>query len=195
MSQHAGEIIRKARFALHLSLEDVADAAGLSISGLSARERGKIRIKPEEMKRIAAALKIPIESIADPRKFLSRPVAAVPAGGSRTVWPTDDEQSEETVIEVSGDSMVPTLCHGDKLRCRKINPYEEFLPVEDGDVVAVKFAPESPHGDEYQICRVFLLPENTVHLRKDNPRFKSITVPREHIDAMWKIEERTTRHV
>lgn len=195
MTAALGEFVKQLRERQGVSLREMQRKTGISASGLSLRERGKLKIKPNDREAIARALGLSLSQFDAMWHPRLHEAASMPAGMPSQVWPISTGADGVVSIVVVGDSMDPSLRSGDVVTCRPINPYEQATPIRDGEAVVVKFAPEPPYGDEYQFCRAYTLPDGRIHLKKDNPRYPSMTVPREDIDAMWTIKQRTTPYV
>lgn len=111
--------IRDRRAALGLTLEEVAEAVGVTKSTVRKWEHGLIR-------------SIGNDKISDLASVLQLPVTALIEGVETKSAQNDADNLAEQVVVVTDDKMVPFFLQGDQVYYKTIDK-----PLSDGDVVVV----------------------------------------------------------
>ena len=114
----------------------------------------------------------------------------VPAGAMREAIMTREDVvlvpgadvATDFALRVSGDSMVPTMMNGDLAICRRIDPYDNGVPVNLGDMVVV-----TTDDHESAFYRWVRSEGARVLLAKDNPNYDGRWIERESIVALAKV--------
>ena len=210
--------IRRLREERGLTQEQLAQEVGVSREAIVRREQN-VRVKSlADREAFARALGVTLEQFdrecrrADLRVSKGgRGIPVInkaPAGEviDYEEWGIDSGQAAEFIdwgdvledrafaIQVVGDSMEPVLAEGDHVIFQQIDPYENYVPLLDADVVFVRFSPESGH-EGCTIARWYVQSDELIRLHKQNPKYQPIMCQREDIMGLAKFVERRTRRV
>ena len=161
-----GDRIKKLRLDLGLTLQNVADAVGVSAPSVHGWERGAV-IKSDKIDAVARALHttpaylLGLEDVARSKMRKIPVYESVSAGfgvsaddhvvGWRELWIDSDAEAAATLyIRAVGDSMAPRIQDGDLLRVLKVESVDAgrigvFLI--DGEMGVVKQAQYEPGCD------------------------------------------------
>lgn len=131
-----GDRLRRRRRALHLTLEQVADTAGITTGYLSQLERGRSSGSVSTLQKICEVLKLTVGDLFESNSDTSRPVLRFADAGSRTfgkgaskfkLTPAHFDHLEVLlgVFEPGGNTGSAAYTHGAS---------EELLLVLDGNV-------------------------------------------------------------
>lgn len=200
-----------------LTLRELAAKLDISHSVLAAKERGKVRIKPPERKRIAKALGLTLDAFDDHWRGtrvtvskLSPGIPVVNRAPAGQVLPFEEcfmdsghgfeflergDVGDELAfaVIVTGESMEPGLHDGDYLVFSPLTVPKPRAVLEAGNVVFVRFTPESGR-DGCTIARYQRQPDGRVVLTKDNPKHAPIVCRTEDIQQLAvAIEKRSKR--
>lgn len=219
-----GKAIRQAREDAGLTLRELAAKMtelghSITFSALAQKERGGIKVTPQDRKFVAKAVGESIEKF-DARWRGSRidqstgeedgiPVInQAPAGMviDYTEYGTDSGQGFKYIdrgqiddefafaVIVVGDSMEPSLFAGDYVIFSPLNVPRPRAVLDRGKTVFVRFGPVAKsHG--CCIARYGGMVETKLVFTKDNPGRKGFTVPPEDIEQLSVAVERRTARI
>lgn len=214
-----GRLVQRLRKERGWTLRDLAEKIGMSHANISAKEVGRIGIKPDERKMFAEAFGLTLDQFdsmwrPDQEQAL-RTSAGIPvinaAPAGRVVdydhvhydeFNTAHEYLPRAGIEdklayavvIVGDSMEPTLVEGDRVVFAPVMFQDKTrYTVRDGDVVMVRCGPEAKTIG-VTVGRYFSKGEKTFEIRKDNKKYKPVHCIREEVVQMGlALELRRTR--
>ncbi len=209
-------LIRDRRVDLDISQQQMAEKLGIVQSHYSRLETGATNPSYVMRQKIAEALNIPFDEFEGQWKAskIGRtqgvpgkiPVLNIgPAGQiiDCDEWGVDSGQGYEYIdnesissedlsmlfaLVVTGDSMQPTLLDGDYVVFRSMKTPLHQKDLQAGDVVSVRFSPESGHEGNW-VCRFFTNDNESSRLVKDNKLHPERIVPYEHIQQIAKAVE------
>jgi transcriptional regulator with XRE-family HTH domain len=199
MGTPLGDRVRRLRAKQRISADSLAKAIGLKRAAIYARESGASRFKAEEIPKLAAVLgespellrklllteespkqgRIPLVGDVPAGVTLDREQGVHLEGGSMSIDRGVGSELTDFAIVVNGSSMSPTVNNGDIVECVSINQYDDDMP-EPGCVAYVRLGPDSKIPG-VMLCRWFPQPDGTYRLAKDNPAYRELVVPREHV--------------
>ena len=212
MGNPIGDLVKRLRKERELTLRELADrmGAGYSHANISAKEVGRIGIKPNERKDFARAFGLTIEQFdalwrPDPDRAVRTNPGGIPvlnaAPAGRVVDYDHAHYDEHNTVyqhierggimdelayalSIVGDSMEPTLVEGDLVVFAPVqNGAKERYKLKDGDVVVVRIGPDAKEPGT-TVGRYFAGKGDTIEIRKDNKKHKPIHVHREHVTQM-----------
>lgn len=178
-----GEMIRRARHALGLTLEQVGDACGVGKSTVRKWETGYIRnMGRDKIALLAAVLQI------NPADLINTPANLIPLDDAAETIPlydgiacgapslVDQQPADRIKLPTHVHAKFAVICHGSSMEPR----------VQEGDVVYIRPQPEVHNGQiaavtirdggdaEATLKRVYQIPGG-VMLSADNPAFPPMT--------------------
>lgn len=216
-----GQAVRTLREEKDWTLRELADRLDMTFTLLGKKERGEVNIRTGERKRIAEAFGLTLDEFDQhwrATKVHDRPapkgipvINYGPAGNVidydhshyadgefHDAWQyvdrlgIDDELAFALIVV--GDSMEPRIHAGDYLVFSPMTVPKPRAELKDGDVVFVRFTPESQHQG-VTVARWFSGSGADVRLQKDNPRYPALTVPREEIAQLAVVIQLRTARV
>lgn len=95
------------------------------------------------------------------------------------------EKGEFLIFAVEGDSMEPTIQEGDKLICSRI---DREKPLVEGSIMVVVTK------SDIVVKRVFQQRDanNSFLLKSDNPHYRPISIDKNIVQELWKVEAKIT---
>jgi transcriptional regulator with XRE-family HTH domain len=219
MTRAIGQAVRALREDRGWNVRELADKMGLSHGVMAAKERGEIRIKPPEERRLAEIFGLKLEEFRDKWRA-SRVEQTVGGDGIPVInrapagnvvdyeeHGVDSGQGFEYLerggvedplafaVIVVGQSMETALFEGDYLIfspvARVPKPRAELKP---GAVCFVRTAPEVK-GCGCCIARFKGSDGKRLDFTKDNRKFKGFAVDREHVEQLAVAVERRTKRL
>lgn len=206
-----GTFLRQRRKSLGLSAAEVGKMLGISQQSVSAKERGQVGIRNDELEPWARALKTTARileaeragAISAHRGDKIAVINRTPAGvlvdhaeyGISSVEGYDyierdrDTQGDRLfAIEITGESMAPRFHNGDIAVCQQVDPTGDEMP-RPGRIVFIRLS-EDAKKPGCMICRWYPLPDGMYRLDKENPAFASVIVSREHVEQFAVVIQR-----
>ena len=208
MGNPLGDRVRRLRAKQRISADSLAKAIGLKRAAIYARESGASRFKAEEIPKLAAVLgespellrklllqeespkhgRIPLVGDVPAGVTLDRELGVHIEGGMMSIDRGVGSERTDFAVIVNGSSMAPTVNNGDIVECVSINQYDDDMP-EPGCVAYVRLGPDSKIPG-VMLCRWFPQSDGTYRLAKDNPAYRELIVPREHVVEFAKAVRR-----
>jgi len=214
MTKAIGQAVRHCREDRGWSQVYLADLVGLSPSAINRKESGSIKIKTPERRKFAEAFGLSLDEfdalwrgrqIERTRGGQGIPVInRAPAGVVQDYeeFGVDSGQGYEYIdadsipaeisldelfaVVVVGDSMSPEIMDGDYAVFQHV-PIDRADEIDGGETVFVRFAEEADQPG-CTLARIFA-EDGQVRLQKDNPRYRPIIVPRQHIAQVGVLVE------
>lgn len=216
-----GSVVRQLREQRGWTQAELGEkVGGLDPSVIGRKERGVLTIKPPERDRFAKAFGlslrefdelwraasiertsggpgIPVINRAPAGQVVDYEEYGVDSGqGMEYIdWGDVGDDLAFAVIAV-GDSMAPAVAEGDYLVFSSMGLPKPRAELKEGSVVFVRFGPESsvtPGG--CLVARWFKLPDGSIRLNKDNPRYQPLACRPEDIQQLAVCIERRTKRV
>jgi transcriptional regulator with XRE-family HTH domain len=211
-----GGRLRRAREARGMSQGEVAEELKVSRALVSKWERGEKRPTPDNLARLEdllglsdrrtlgarhipglASVSIPVVNRISAGQVVDYENASGPDHAPHTyidgaIGETGTLAALMFALEVVGDSMEPTLHEGDIVVLRRFDPSSDSRQgVPDGAIVYVRFRPVSGRDGGF-LARWYVTGEQSLTLRKDNPRYMPIVVGADDIEQCAVVTERRT---